>query len=71
MKLTRVLLLILISALLSCNGNRSANIISDTDSLVMTNPKQVLTILDSIENTSNLGKKGFFRFSSWSARLTH
>ena len=63
-------MLILISALLSCNGNRSANIISDTDSLVMTNPKQVLTILDSIENTSNLGKKERLHLV-WNRALAH
>lgn len=70
MKLTRVLLLILISVLLSCNRNRSANIISDTDSLVMTNPKQVLTILDSIENTSNLGEKELLHLV-WNRALAH
>ncbi|MBR3089497.1 MAG: hypothetical protein IKH02_10815, partial [Prevotella sp.] len=70
MKLTRVLLLIMISALLSCNGNRSANIISDTDSLVKTNPKQVLTILDSIENTSYLGEKERLHLV-WNRALAH
>ena len=70
MKLARIILICLIPILISCNGSRSEKVISDTDSLVATNPTQTLTILDSIEKASNLDEKERLHLV-WNRALAH
>ncbi len=57
MRLIEIFIICLISTLLSCNGNQSEDIISDTDTLLVNDPKQVIAILDSLEQVSSLKEK--------------
>lgn len=57
MKLTKIFIICLISTLFSCNRYQSEDLISDTDTLLVNNPKQAIAILDSLEQVSSLNEK--------------
>ena len=54
MKLTKIFLLCLISILFSCKKNQNEGVISDTDTLLVNDPKRAIAILDSLEQVSSL-----------------
>ena len=46
-----------IAMLLSCKEHHCENIISDTNTLLVTNLKEAIVILDSLEQVSDLNEK--------------
>lgn len=59
-----------IPMLFSCNGHHSESIISDTDTLLVNNPKEAIAILDSLEQVSSLNEKEQMHLV-WNRALAH
>ncbi|MBO4822010.1 MAG: LuxR family transcriptional regulator [Prevotella sp.] len=70
MKFAKICLICLISILFSCNGNQTEDIISDTDTLLVNNPKRAIAILDSLEQVSSLNEKERMHLV-WNRALAH
>lgn len=70
MKLIKVFITLLIPILMSCNGSQDRIILSNTDSLLIENPAQALTILDSLNNASNLSGKDRLHLV-WNRAMAH
>lgn len=59
-----------IPMLFSCNGHHSESVISDTDTLLVNNPKEAIAILDSLEQVSSLNEKEQMHLV-WNRALAH
>ena len=70
MKLTKIFLLCLISILFSCKENLNEGVISDTDTLLVNDPKRAIAILDSLEQVSSLNEKERMHLV-WNRALAH
>mgnify|MGYP002514743219 FL=1 len=70
MKLTKIFLLCLISILFSCKENLNEGVISDTDTLLVNDPKRAIAILDSLEQVSSLNEKEQMHLV-WNRALAH
>lgn len=57
MKITKIFIVFLFFTLFSCNVNQTEDVISDTDTLLVNNPKQAIAILDSLEQVGSLNEK--------------
>ena len=70
MKLTKIFLLCLIFILFSCKENLNEGVISDTDTLLVNDPKRAIAILDSLEQVSSLNEKERMHLV-WNRALAH
>lgn len=70
MKSKRIFAMCFIPMLFSCNGHHSESIISDTDTLLVNNPKEAIAILDSLEQVSSLNEKEQMHLV-WNRALAH
>ena len=70
MKFAKIILVSLIPILFSCNGKQSEDLISDTDTLLVNDPKRAIAILDSLEQVSSLNEKERMHLV-WNRALAH
>lgn len=70
MKSKRIFVMCFIPMLFSCNGDHSESVISDTDTLLVNNPKEAIAILDSLEQLSSLNEKEQMHLV-WNRALAH
>lgn len=70
MKSKRIFVMCFIPMLFSCNGHHSESVISDTDTLLVNNPKEAIAILDSLEQVSSLNEKEQMHLV-WNRALAH
>ena len=66
----KVLLTLLIPVLMSCNGSQDKNILIYTDTLLVEDPKQALSILDSLDNAGTLNEKNRMHLV-WNRAMAH
>ena len=66
----KVLLTLLIPVLMSCNGSQDKNILVYTDTLLVEDPKQALSILDSLDNAGTLNEKKRMHLV-WNRAMAH
>lgn len=57
MRPKEIFVMCFISMLFSCNVHPDESVISDTDTLLLTNPKAVIVLLDSLEQVGSLNEK--------------
>lgn len=70
MKSKIIFVMCFIPMLFSCNGHHSESVISDTDTLLVNNPKEAIAILDSLEQVSSLNEKEQMHLV-WNRALAH
>lgn len=70
MKSKRIFAMCFIPMLFSCIGHHSESVISDTDTLLVNNPKEAIAILDSLEQVSSLNEKEQMHLV-WNRALAH
>lgn len=70
MKFAKIFLLCLTFIHFSCKGNLNEGVISDTDTLLVNDPKRAIAILDSLEHVSSLNEKERMHLV-WNRALGH